>query len=78
MRPLAKYHIKNIHHIYKIKNSLFLMARKKTVTISTKFLGGLILLAILFQYLLPQIGINFLSKLSLAIYLFVGIYLFFF
>jgi len=54
------------------------MAKRKTVTISTKFLGGLILLGILFQYLLPQIGITFLSKLSLAIYLIVGLYLFFF
>jgi len=53
------------------------MVKKKTITISTQFLGGLILLAILFQYLLPQIGISFLSKLSLVIYLFVGLYLFF-
>lgn len=54
------------------------MTKKNSVMISRRVLGGLVLLGILFQYLLPQVGISFLSKLSLILYLIVGIYLMFF
>jgi len=55
------------------------MAKKsKGVFISRRVLGGAVLLGILFQYLLPMIGISFLSKFSLVLYLIVGLYLFLF
>lgn len=49
----------------------------KHISISNKFLGGALIVAILINYVLPRIGLGGLSDIALAIELIIAIYLLF-
>lgn len=49
----------------------------KNVSISGKFLGALILLGLLIEYVLPMAGVRGFGNISVILYLIVAIYLLF-
>jgi hypothetical protein len=51
------------------------MAKKKSIIITNKSLGILLIIGLVLQYVLPRAGLNGFDTISVLIYLLVAIYL---